>query len=117
MATERQALKSAISATSTPPFFVVKFDCDDSIAHVPAKLIINPDSATLSVKSECVVRWQDRCRYEAVVLATAGDRLEAKRLEAELVKAIRSTTSSDSLSNTPSPPPKPKKRRRKSQKR
>ena len=114
MATERQALKSAISATSTPPFFVVKFDCD---AHVPAKLIINPDPATLSVKSECVVRWQDRCRYEAVVLATAGDRLEAKRLEAELVKAIRSTTSSDSLSNTPSPPLKPKKRQRKSQKR
>ena len=81
MATEIQLLK----ATSTLPFWVVRFLEDKSIiASVPLKTILEPAHERLTVGAECTVRWSDGLCYEASVLASAADKKTGSKLEFEL---------------------------------
>ena len=80
MATERQAVRQAVLASTAPPYFIVKFIEDNQLCAVSVKEIVEPSPITLKEGSECVARYAE-VRYEAVVVATAQSFGEAKKLE------------------------------------
>ena len=98
MATEIQLLK----ATSTPPFWVVRFLEDKSVASVPLKTILEPAHERLRVGAECTVRWSDGLLYEASVLASAADKKTGSKLEFEL--AAKEDQAAKETSRPPPPP-------------
>ena len=109
MATERQAVRQAVLASTAPPYFIVKFIEDNQLCAVSVKEIVEPSPITLKEGSECVARYAE-ARYEAVVVATAQSFGEAKKLETLLNRQPQQTPAPQKR-QTPSKPKEPIKKK------
>lgn len=104
------ALRKILKQTGTvPTHFLVKFDEDEQICIIPAKMIASPSTSTLQVSSPCTIKWTDKKEYTAHVLAV-GDLKQMREKEAEYNESEGDENSQNSANVTNR---KGKKRRKK----